>query len=69
MSGYDQPMRQVITPTLDTTRVGAVIVFRPGTDVAKAQRFLDSLADRDIIAETYAHAFDSNYGVPVWYVP
>lgn len=51
------------------TRVGAVIVFRPGTDVAKAQKFLDAMLERDIIEPTEARAFNGDYGTPVWYVP
>ena len=50
--------------------VGSVLVFKKGTDVAKAQRFLDELLRRGILEQpAYAHDYDTRYGGPVWYIP
>jgi hypothetical protein len=53
----------------EKVRVGAVIKFAPGTDVERAQAFLDRLVERDIIQPAVAHQYDGEYCGPVWYIP
>jgi hypothetical protein len=53
-------------------RIGAVLVFRDGVDIERVQKYLDKLAEQDIIdknASSKAVEYDPSWGSPVWYVP
>jgi hypothetical protein len=67
MPAYDRPIRFNGARQAEP-RVGAVIVFK-SNDMERIQKFLDSLAERDIVEPTVAHEYDASYGGPVWYIP
>lgn len=49
-------------------QLGAVLVFKPGTTVEEAQAALAKI--RDVVQHASGpHAFNPDWGGPVWYVP
>lgn len=49
--------------------VASVIRFVPGTDLAKATKWLEEVRKRGIIVNHDTQDYHANHGHPVWYIP